>query len=292
MEAKDPVVYFVAGALSGITSVVLTCPIEVVKTRMQSSVHGNQGYLSLIKNMFQKEGPRSFYKGIFPSLAGVTPAKGIYFCTYSTTKRLLNRSELLQPNSSGIHMLSAGLAGFTTTTLTNPIWLVKTRLQINQSQMSTWDCVRKVYRNEGLRGFYKVTKLFLITNISVFMELLRHENFRSIISNGGNDSSLQFAGFMLAGGVSKIFACCLAYPHEVVRTRLREENSTAKGFFRTFASLYREGGYRTLYKGLTMQLVRSAPNSAITIGTYEVVVHYFNNSGNSRTQDLVDNYNY
>ncbi|KAI6175658.1 hypothetical protein M3Y97_00714000 [Aphelenchoides bicaudatus] len=252
---KDSLIHLVAGGISGATSATLTCPIEVVKTRMQSSVHGNQRYTSLVGQMLQKEGLRSFYKGLGTGLVGVVPAKSIYFCTYSTTKRLLNKSELLQPNSSGIHMLSAGLAGFTTATVTNPIWLVKTRLQINQIQMSTWDCVRKVYRNEGLRGFYK------------------DENFRSIIDNDGNDSSLRFVGFMLAGGISKVFACCITYPHEVVRTRIREENSRTKGVFQTFASLYREGGYRTLYKGLTMQLMRCAPNSAIALGTYELVVH-------------------
>jgi solute carrier family 25, member 33/36 len=52
-------------------------------------------------------------------------------------------------------------AGVTVVTSTCPIWLVKTRMQLQtklggtHSYTSTWDCIRQTARNEGIRGFYK-----------------------------------------------------------------------------------------------------------------------------------------
>ena len=60
--------------------------------------------------------------------------------------------------NSWIHLVSAASAGLVTATATNPIWLVKTRMQLPDSQLhyrSSWHCALKVLREEGLRGLYK-----------------------------------------------------------------------------------------------------------------------------------------
>lgn len=86
----------------------------------------------------------------------------------------------------------------------------------------------------------------------------------------------QAVDYMIAGAVSKTIACCVAYPHEVVRTRLREENSRYRGFFQTLHTIFREEGNRGLYRGLSAQLVRQIPNTAIMMTTYEATVYLLN----------------
>lgn len=57
-----------------------------------------------------------------------------------------------------VHILSASCAGFAASTATNPIWFVKTRLQLDhnsKNQMTLMQCVRKIYRTSGIVGFYK-----------------------------------------------------------------------------------------------------------------------------------------
>lgn len=57
-----------------------------------------------------------------------------------------------------VHILSATCAGFAASTATNPIWFVKTRLQLDQnskSQMTVRDCIKKIYQTSGVAGFYK-----------------------------------------------------------------------------------------------------------------------------------------
>lgn len=61
-------------------------------------------------------------------------------------------------NSPIVHIMSASCAGFVAATVTNPIWLVKTRLQLDHQRgegLSVRNCVTNIYNHSGLRGFYK-----------------------------------------------------------------------------------------------------------------------------------------
>lgn len=78
---------------------------------------------------------------------------------------------------------------------------------------------------------------------------------------------------MLAGATSKTIASCVAYPHEVARTRLREEGSKYNKFWQTLFLVWKEEGRAGLYRGLATQLVRQIPNTAIMMATYEAVVY-------------------
>lgn len=53
---------------------------------------------------------------------------------------------------------------------------------------------------------------------------------------------------MVAGAVSKTIASCVAYPHEVARTRLREEGNKYRSFWQTLFTVWREEGKAGLYR--------------------------------------------
>ena len=57
--------------------------------------------------------------------------RAIYFCTYSSMKSFCNET-FKTPDTPPVHICSAAAAGFVSCTATNPIWLVKTRLQLDQ----------------------------------------------------------------------------------------------------------------------------------------------------------------
>lgn len=56
-------------------------------------------------------------------------------------------------------MISAVTAGIVTATATNPIWVIKTRLQLDKSTYNTytsgWECTRKIIREEGIHALYR-----------------------------------------------------------------------------------------------------------------------------------------
>lgn len=58
-------------------------------------------------------------------------------------------------------MLSAGFAGFITATVINPVWLVKTRLQLHHGPLSIRECIKRIYQREGFKGYYKVRFIYI-----------------------------------------------------------------------------------------------------------------------------------
>ncbi|XP_050412192.1 solute carrier family 25 member 36 [Patella vulgata] len=315
---REHIIHLLAGGTAGTVGAILTCPLEVVKTRLQSSIatfgpsfvtdvrvlsasaasqsscgnialnnvehysSGGKGRVSLgiilcLRHIFVTEGAKGLFKGLGPNLVGVAPSRAIYFFTYANTKQFLN--ERLNPDTACIHMSSAITAGFIASTLTNPIWFVKTRLQLDQkreSNLKCSDCVRQVYNRSGLLGFYKgiSASYFGITETVIHFVIYEHLKEKLIEASHKNDKDgIDFLKCMVAAATSKSVATTIAYPHEVVRTRLREEGNKYKSFLQTFLLVFREEGASGLYRGLATQFVRQIPNSAIMMATYEFVVY-------------------
>ncbi|ELU08546.1 hypothetical protein CAPTEDRAFT_182193 [Capitella teleta] len=332
----------------GTAGAVITCPLEVVKTRLQSSIatfqnpvykNGNSkmnttppvsrystcasstvcttahasnassaavlsdsqhhkprssvGLFHALKHIIQHEGVRGLFKGLGPNLVGVAPSRAIYFYSYAASKSQLN--DILPSESPLVHILSAACAGFTASTLTNPIWFIKTRLQLDyrkNNSVTVLQCTRQTWRESGLRGFYKgITASYFGISETIIHFVIYEAIKAKLLAAGQNgcgcegddddDESFEteerqasdFLKFMLAGATSKTVATCVAYPHEVARTRLREEGSRYKKFWPTLGIVWREEGIRGLYRGLPTQLVRQIPNTAIMMSTYEAVVY-------------------
>eukprot|EP00049_Salpingoeca_infusionum_P009108 m.151046 g.151046 ORF g.151046 m.151046 type:complete len:153 (+) comp14242_c0_seq1:1066-1524(+) len=80
----------------------------------------------------------------------------------------------------------------------------------------------------------------------------------------------------LCGATAKLCAVVVAYPHEVVRTRLRQETHAGPrkytSFMGTLMTVYREEGWRRLYSGMNAHILRAVPNTAITLLVYEMMV--------------------
>ncbi|MEE6523518.1 hypothetical protein FKM82_022458, partial [Ascaphus truei] len=120
---------------AGTVGAIVTCPLEVIKTRLQSSgiaIHSvyypqvqlgtlsgggvvrpsasvPPGVLQVLKSILEKEGPRSLFRGLGPNLVGVAPSRAVYFASYSKAKEKFNA--IFVPNSNIVHMCSAGSAG-------------------------------------------------------------------------------------------------------------------------------------------------------------------------------------
>jgi solute carrier family 25 protein 33/36 len=140
-----------------------TTPLEVVKTRLQAQT--TRRLLAAGRSEGGWGGRVWRWRALGPSLGGVIPARAVWFSTYAQAKLLLERHAALPPTHPAVH-LGAGLcAGLTVTTVTCPIWVVKTRLQLQTRALqgaeglppyrSAWDCARVMYRTEGPSAFYK-----------------------------------------------------------------------------------------------------------------------------------------
>ncbi|CCK72399.1 uncharacterized protein KNAG_0K00310 [Huiozyma naganishii CBS 8797] len=83
--------YFLAGSIGGCLSCFLSLPFDVVKSRMQSGVHGAKyrwAWPSILR-IRSEEGFRSLYRGIVPVLCRMGPSGGFLIVAFSTFESIL-----------------------------------------------------------------------------------------------------------------------------------------------------------------------------------------------------------
>ena len=309
-------IQLIAGGIGGTAGVVATCPLDVVQTRLQSTtvkfrrthsslasvglVNGgvnvnvasrpfDGGILSYMRYIVKTEGLRALYKGLAPNLVGVAPSRAIYFTIYSKSKNFLGMLGPLSPSSPLVHMLSAITASFSTSTLTNPIWFVKTRLQLDfraigvRKKVET--LVKEVYAKEGISGFYRGLTASYAGASETVLYFVTYERAKEILAKFKNVSTedLNSLDHVISAGVSKFFATASVYPHEVARTRMRQQlldpdgRYLYTGFFQTLKKVYKEEGRSGLYGGMGAHLLRQIPNTVIMFVTYEAIVKFLAN---------------
>ncbi|KIM56571.1 hypothetical protein SCLCIDRAFT_132385 [Scleroderma citrinum Foug A] len=308
----------IAGAGGGLVASIATCPLDVIKTRLQAqqAVPGQQGYqgvLGIFKTTLRHDGIRGLYRGLGPTILGYLPTWAIYFAVYDGIKTRFGEpplgdgsrprhvypapqpkgyQPLMRDHPWTLHILSAMTAGAVSTTCTTPLWVIKTRF-MTQSRREvryrhTFDAAWTIYETEGLRAFYRglLPSLIGITHVAVQFPLYE---WLKKWAQGQSDVPLRSHVILLCSAIAKMTASVATYPHEVIRTRLQTlrlpiaEDMSSDGMIKLHdrrsviyitRKIVEKEGWTGLYKGLSVNLFRTVPNSAVTLLTYELLMQH------------------
>ncbi|BDD56360.1 hypothetical protein MAP00_001825 [Monascus purpureus] len=244
--------YYVApfsGACAGVASGIVTCPLDVIKTKLQAQGGftrrgGNvpakvlyRGMIGTGKVIWREEGIRGLYQGLTPMLLGYLPTWGVYLSVYDSSREFYYDKTESWWLSRGYASVTAGACS---TIITNPIWVVKTRLMTQSLTSSTegfrapWqysgalDAARKMYKNEGILSFYSGLSAALLGLTHVAIQFPLYEYLKLAFTGYGigehpEDGNSHWVSISLATFLSKICASTITYPHEVLRTRLQTQ---------------------------------------------------------------------
>jgi len=159
-----PTERLVIGGLAGITALIATYPLEMIRARLTiqtSSVYS--GITDAMSQIVKNEGFYALYKGLWPSIIGVVPYVGLDFAVYETLKQYAPKDE--KGNVSRLTTLMNGaFAGSCAQTVAYPLDVIRRRLQIQGFQTTLvtgrhytgmTDAFIKIWRHEGIRGFYR-----------------------------------------------------------------------------------------------------------------------------------------
>ena len=147
----------------GVRTAVATNPIWVIKTRMLSTPSSHPGaYKSILdgtRHLYDSEGLLGFYRGLVPSLFGVSHG-ALQFMAYEQLKIYKGHNlEGGQKELGATDFLAlSGLAKIFAGSATYPYQVVRARLQMydaDRTYKSARDVVAQVWRKEGVAGFYK-----------------------------------------------------------------------------------------------------------------------------------------
>ncbi|KAK5842928.1 Protein brittle-1, chloroplastic/amyloplastic [Gossypium arboreum] len=160
-EPKIPIPSsLVAGACAGVSSTLLTYPLELVKTRLTIEKNMYDGILDAFLKILQKEGPGELYRGLAPSLIGVIPYAATNYFAYDTLRKVY-RKVLKEEKIGNIETLLIGsLAGAISSSATFPLEVTRKQMQVGalngrQVYKNVFHALSSILKQEGIHGLYK-----------------------------------------------------------------------------------------------------------------------------------------
>lgn len=284
---------FGLGGIAGSVGATLVYPIDLVKTRMQnqrSSVVGEplmyKNSIDCVKKVFKNEGFKGFYSGLGPQLLGVAPEKAI-----KLTVNDLVRGHAKDPVSGAItlpwELVAGGAAGGCQVVFTNPLEIVKIRLQVagEIAKSEGADRVARgavhIVRQLGLVGLYRGATACLLRDIpfsAIYFPAYAHLK-KDTFNEGKDGKKLGFGEVLASAAIAGMPAAFLTTPADVIKTRLQVEarkgQATYKGITDCFTKILAEEGPRAFYKGSLARVLRSSPQFGATLVAYEYLQKFF-----------------
>ncbi|XP_001355836.3 mitochondrial 2-oxodicarboxylate carrier [Drosophila pseudoobscura] len=278
---------FAAGGSAGLLELLLLHPLDVVKTRLQ--LQGVQaaagelrytGVFDCISKIYSHEGVAAFWKGIVPPICSETPKRAAKFVVYEQAKPLFLFGAL-QPTAL-THAMAGALAGTLECFFLNPFEVVKITQQADRSDsLNTLTVARRIVQTDGygIKGLYRgITALMIRNAIFHFAYFGIYQGLKDEIPAYQHD----LAEFFRRGAIgffSSSISCLFSTTFDVAKSRIQGPQPT-KGSIKykwtvpTIKTIYEEEGFRALYKGLSVKIMRAGPGGAILMLAYEYGYEY------------------
>ncbi|KAI9322586.1 mitochondrial carrier domain-containing protein [Dichotomocladium elegans] len=247
------------------------------------------------KTILREEGIKGLYKGNLSAEYLLLCYNAIEFCVYKATDDTIDRlvregKNEGMPKAAKTFMCGM-VASSVATVATYPLDLLRTRFamqgEMNRRYTGIAQAIGLIYRTEGLLGFYRGTFLAVIQimpykglvftiydKIACRFERARETNLLPASHKSAHD--------MLSGALSGVISKTLLYPTDVVRRRLQMQGPHmanyvidsipdygTRSWLKTMTLIVHQEGVRSLYKGLSVALVKVAPALSLTFLIFE-----------------------
>lgn len=195
-----------------------------------------------------------------------------------------------EQHASVIHMGSAVSAGAISDVLCNPMFVVRTRLQTEslhffvkkslhtesiRNQSTIIQMIKQLYSEGGIFSFWRGMSANFLGLSHVAVQFPIYEQLKLFLRANREEGQETVPELLIASGLSKMSACLLTYPHEVIRSRLMDDRTVHRiGFVKTCLRLYSAEGFAGFYAGLPVSLVRVLPNTMLTFLVYERTLYF------------------
>jgi len=180
-------------------------------------------------------------QGIESSLIAMACSMYAFFWSHNTVKTFLLNATGQKELNAALDLLAGYLSGVGTAVLTEPIWMINTRLMLQKRKAGTEkgagkgaddhyegvvDCAQKVYKKSGIYGFFKGLPGALGTVLNSAIQLMIYEQLRKMVLKTAESVGPGMA--FLLGAVSKMIATFVTYPLQTVGTRMQNQKAATK----------------------------------------------------------------
>ncbi|RCH87813.1 hypothetical protein CU097_009844 [Rhizopus azygosporus] len=272
---------FLAGAIAGVSEILIMYPLDVVKTRAQLSTGTSTGIIGTMTSMIKTEGPGSLYRGILPPIMVEAPKRATKFAAneqYTTIyKKLFGFEKITQTLS----IMTGVSAGVTEAVIIVPFELVKVRMQDKANlgkYNGTADTIRKIVAAEGTLALFNGLEATMwrhaVWNGAYFGLIFKVKDLMPKPKDPNQQRLTNFA----AGTVGGIVATAFNTPFDVVKTRIQSYNGVGVRKYNwtvpSVALVAREEGFASLYRGFLPKVLRLGPGGGILLVVFETVSNF------------------
>uniref|UniRef100_A0A673JS99 Calcium-binding mitochondrial carrier protein Aralar2-like n=1 Tax=Sinocyclocheilus rhinocerous TaxID=307959 RepID=A0A673JS99_9TELE len=259
LQAAESAYRFTLGSVAGAVGATAVYPIDLVKTRMQNQRSSGsfvdelmyKNSIDCFKKVVRYEGFFGLYRGLVPQLLGVAPEKAIKLTVNDFVRGKTMKKDGSVPIPAEI--LAGGCAGGSQVIFTNPLEIVKIRLQV-AGEITTGPHVSalSVIRDLGFFGLYKGAKACFLRDIpfsAIYFPCYAHT--KAALTD--EDGRVGPGRLLLAGALAGMPAASLVTPADVIKTRLqvaaRAGQTMYNGLIDCFWKILQEEGPRAFWKG-------------------------------------------
>jgi len=289
-KAPLPFVYqFAAGAVAGVSEILVMYPLDVVKTRVQLQTgtggadHYN-GMLDCFRKIIKNEGASRLYRGITAPILMEAPKRATKFAANDKWGQFYRNAFGLPKMTQSLSILTGATAGATEAFVVVPFELVKIRLQDKASggkYAGPGDALVKIIRSEGPLALYNGLESTLwrhiLWNAGYFGCIFQVRALlpKATTKNGqvGND--------IISGTVGGTIGTVLNTPMDVVKSRIQNSPKIAGAIpkynwaWPAVGTVMKEEGFGALYKGFLPKVLRLGPGGGILLVVYTGVIDFF-----------------
>lgn len=252
---------------------------------MQHSIHWN-GLFKAARHIQKSYGIWALFKGHSASLVRIFPYASINFLAYEQIRAAIILSP--EKETSLRRFLCGSMAGATSTFVTYPLELIRTRLAfetVRKDPSSWFDISRRIYyQGEGNWGLAHFYRGFSATMLGILpyagMSFLTHDVIRDWLRSPAlapytidsqSRTRLTAVSQLSCGAIAGIVAQTVSYPIEIIRRRMQVGNmvDNKAGMVKTAQYIFLERGVRGFYVGLTIGYVKIVPMVATSFYVYD-----------------------
>lgn len=239
--------YYIKGALAGMTGILLSHPVDTIKTHIQTG--------KALRDF--PIGMRNLYRGLLPPLVGVGLEKAIVFGTYNYFHKKLDNIPL-----------AGGISGLSAAIVVSPYERLKILKQNNIGVQRQEITMKFLFRGLGATWTREVPGFAIYFSV---YEWLKHVNHTQHGREIGLHNSFVY------GGISGVAAWIFIYPQDRIKTILQSSNSSNsnQGFSNVMRDIYARGGLRYFYSGFSWAVARAMLLHSGTFSMMEFLTKYF-----------------
>lgn len=269
---------FVAGSFSGTCSTILFQPLDLVKTRLQTTITipsggSGGGMLYHVGKVVRNERLFGLWKGMTPSIYRCVPGVGLYFSSLNWLK-----TNLCEGNPGVLQAIALGAMARTITGITMiPITVVKTRYESGvYAYRSVREAMNSIYVKEGARGL----------TCGLLPTLLRDAPFSGLYLMFYTQTKMRISPHLLEGNTAPLihFTCgvvaglaasMVTQPFDVVKTKMQLYPHQFTSFPQAVWYVNKKYGPTGYFKGLVPRMLRRTLMAAMAWTLYEQITKNF-----------------